>query len=346
MISTLTGSGSGPISGYIAHANLTTSSTVEGRSYLSIFTYRKNVLAPAMIANPTPDFSQRLSYLAFSNNANYLLASTGSGSGTNHLKIFSRSGNTFTSLSIPGLTSNQQYNSASISSSGEYFAAGPHVWHNNSGSLTKLTTTGVSNYAAISPDGSFLASYAYVNPNYVIVISKRSGSGNAATYATHQNIALTSSRNPRVLQFSKTGNYLAVGFNQAPLFSIYKYNSATDQWDALNQPPSGGTMPASEPSAVFWALDDSLVGVSTSSQSLIYERSGDSFIHRATIADSSGYLGGFHPSNNYFITGGGNIYRKITNSNWQFLTSINFFVSGSNPSTYAAFGSTFSPYIL
>lgn len=337
MLATRTGSGSGPISGYIAHANWTANSF--NRTYLSIFSYRKNVLSPAIIANPTPDFSAAIRYIQFSDNANYLLAATGSGPGTNYLKLFSRSGNTFTSLTIPGLTTGT-YNSATITPSGEYFTAGANVWNNNAGSLTKLTATGVGNFAAISPDGSFLASYGYVSQNYVIVISKRTGSGNAATYATHQNIVLTSSRSPFVFRFSNTGNYLAVAFNAAPFFSIYKYNSSTNQWDELNQPPSGGTMPSGTPSAVFWALDDSLVGASTSNQSLIYERSGDSFIHRATIADSYSYQGGFHPSNKYLITGGGNIYRKISISNWQFFKTVN-----ASSSTYPAFGSVFSPLI-
>ncbi len=192
----------------------------------------------------------------------------------------------------------------------------------------------------------FFAVNGYTSPNYGVQILKRTGTGNSATFANFQFLAVSNSAATSALRFSRSGTYLAVGNNAAPHLRIYKYDADTGTFVAINQPPSGGVQPNNTVAHLAWAYDDSFVAASISSSAFLYERSGDTFTHRATITNSYNNFGGFHPSGNFFITGGGNIYRKITASNWQFVSSVNLSPGSSGtPSTYPAYGSTFSPLI-
>jgi hypothetical protein len=343
MIATKTGSNAGPIAGFIAHANLNS-------PYIRLITYRKNLLTPAVLSNqPNLD----LGWLAtagfeFSNNANFLVAGAANNV-ANSLRVYSRSGTIFTALTVPNWTSSNVAYSVSITPSGEYISTTNRIYHNNAGSLTSLSRpSGLSaEKNALSPNGLFLATINTSSP-YGIQILKRSGSGNSASFANHQLISFGNgpfNRYP-AFQFSKSGDYLAASTIDATRLLIYKYNSSTDQFDALNQPPTGGIQPDATIEHIAWAFDDSFVAASTTSKAFLYERSGDSFTHRITITNSFNYSGGFHPSGNFFITGNGNIYRKITASNWQYMSSVNWNpTSPGVPSTYPAFGSTFSPLI-
>jgi hypothetical protein len=338
MLVTKTGSGAGPIAGFIAHANWSS-------PFIRLLTYRKNALVPALLSGqPSVNLGSLGSGgFEFSNNANFLVAGSANG-GSTSFRVYSRSGTTFTSISVPGWTSSDDANSVSITPSGEYISTSNKIYHNNSGSLTLLTGAAGGNNA-LSPDALFLAKPDLSSSNYGIRIMKRSGSGNSASFADHQFISLStsSSASPNAFRFSRSGTYLAAGNNLSPRLRIYKYNPGTDQFDPLSQPPSGSVQPDSQVTHITWAFDDSFVAASTATTAFLYERSADTFTHRATITNSYNTSGGFHPSGNFFITGGGNIYRKITASNWQFMSSVNF--SPGTPSTYPAYGSTFSPLI-
>jgi hypothetical protein len=344
MIATKTGSNAGPIAGFIAHGNWTPSP-----KYIRLLTYRKNLLFPVVLNNqPNEDInSEARGGFEFSDNADFLVAGS-SATGVNSFRVYSRSGITFTALTVPGWTSNDRSFSVSITPSGEYISTSNKIYHNNSGSLALLTGAAGA-YNALSPNGLFLAKNDIPTTTYGIQIMKRSGFGNSASFANHQFISLSTNSNasPQALRFSRNGEYLAVGNNLAPRLRIYKYNPGTDQFDPLNQPPSGGVQPTPEVLHIAWAFDDSFVSATAPNSSFLYERSGDSFTHRATITNSYNYGGGFHPSGNFFITGGGNIYRKITASNWQYMSSVNSFpTSPGTPSVFPSFGpSTFSPLI-
>lgn len=342
MISTLTGGGAGPVAGYLL-AGFATS------PFTRLFTYRKRGLAVARLSGqPATDVGTALGIRrgVFSSNANYLACADESGSANPAFRIYSRSGNTFTALSPSG-TLTGSHPCVSMSTDGTYIATSNKVYHNNAGSLTLLTATGVQSPNAISADGVWVATNSNTSGDFDIC--KRSGTGNTATYAIHETKTEPgASELLSAAAFSPDGAYLMVGTTGSPRARAYKYNSGGNTWDALsNQPPSGGTLPDASVTHVAWTDDSILVALSTSAKTFIYERSGDAFAHRATIT-GTGSNGGntcsFHPSGNFIAVGGAiadgaKIYKKNTVSSWALLTQPS---DGGNAN---GAGAAFSPYI-
>lgn len=235
-----------------------------------------------------------------------------------------------------------------MSTDGAYIATSNKIYHNNAGSLTLLTTTGVTARNAISADGVWVAARSGTDGDFDIC--KRSGTGSTATYGIHETkTELNVNEDLNAAAFSPDGAYLMVGTDISPRARAYKYNAGTDSWAALsNQPPSGGTLPDSSIEHVAWSDDSTLVALSTSAKTFIYERSGDTFTHRATITGVGGSDGGntcsFHPSGNYIAVGGtsldgAKIYKKNSVTSWTLLARP--VDSGTN----ATIGAAFSPYI-
>lgn len=345
MISTISGGGAGPVAGYIA-ARFSASSP-----YFRLFTYRKRGLVIARLAGqPATDIgtsnSGEVMRAAFSSGASYLAVAVATTFGNTGFRIYSRSGSTFTALSPSGTVTGAHV-CVSMSADGTYIATSSKVYHNNAGSLTLLTTTGVTARNAISPDGVWIAARSGTATDFDIC--KRSGSGSTATYAIHETkTGLNTGEDLNAASFSPDGAYLMVGTDVSPRARAYKYDAGGDTWNALsNQPPSGGTLPDATVEHVAWADDSTLVALSTSQKTFIYERSGDTFTHRATITGTSnnaGYTCSFHPSGNYIAVGGdvldgAKIYKKNSVTSWTLLTR------PSEAGTNATIGATFSPYI-
>jgi len=320
MISTLTGAGAGPVNGYLARG--------EGISIgLKLYSRRKNALAITAIAGPSLTTSD-LYKPAFSDNANYLVVPSGTVSSVG-LRIYQRSGSTFSALSIPGGSLNTTFSRVSISSSGEYFVANTRVYHNNAGSITFLETVS-ADILSISPSGEYLA--GFVSPGSPAVVSlqihKRSGSGNSATYPVHQTITLTGATyNVQAVAFSHDGTYIAAVFSLSSgrVTRVYKYNAGTDNYDDLSQPPSGGTQIDADTdiNGIAWSPDSSMLAVATTAKTFFYEKSSDTFTYRAALSGSGdGFAGSWHPSGNYYITGDGRLYRKVSPSSYTFLQQV------------------------
>jgi hypothetical protein len=248
-------------------------------------------------------------------------------------------------LSVPGTITGPNY-SASITTDGVYIATSKKIYHNNAGALTSLVVSsmtaaaagGLGDYTAINPTGVFVASDKLVTSGSTytrsLLIGKRSGFGNSATYGDHQTITISTGTNSsaeglRAAAFSPDETYLMIATSVSPYLRAYKYTSGTDTWAALsNQPPSGGTLPDAVPTdgAISWSSDSTMVAVATTAKTFIYERSGDTFTHRATLsASGDGYKGGFHPSGNHYVTGGARVYKKNSVSSWTLYSALNTF---------------------
>jgi hypothetical protein len=342
MISTLTGGGAGPIAGYLYVVPI-------DALRISMYSTRKNVLLPTVVTG-TPSSDTITWYYYFSGiaaSANHVVV-TGSNGNTN-LVVYSRSGNVLTSLNAPVLAGST-YELPYISTNGDYitvngsFGSGGLptgentnflIYHNNNGSFTRLARASGSQLqkAAMSHDGLFVATRGYNNSIYAVNFYKRIGSGNGASYSTlHQSLPTGSSMVTN-MSFSRDGTYLAAQMNGSPFLKIFKYNSSTDSWSDLNQPPTGGTLPSSYSNAPIpvWSYDGNELYVG--SNGFIYERSGDQFAYRGTVgADVSS----IHPSGKYVAAfSGGTIYRRNSISSWSsFLTIPNVYRTGA-----------FSPYI-
>jgi WD40 repeat protein len=314
MIETLTGSGAGPIAGYIAF----------GRSdprYINVYGYRKNFLLPSLLGSQPTDATQDIYSVAFSGNADALAVSSGNTSAG--LRFFTRSGSTFTSQSVPSNISTNT-GSAAISSDGNYVAAAGgstgRIWHNASGTLTNLTSVGSftssTEVCAVSSDGSYVAFLAGSSPTF-LRIKERSGSGNSATYADMTLASQPSSGTGALanggLAFSPDDVYLAVSPATQANQAIYKFNSGTSVYEKLASPFSGA-LPDNLVYGCSFSAQGDFLAISTDSKTFFYERSGDTFTSVANIA--SGRIGNFHPSGNWYITGVGAIYKKNSASSW------------------------------
>lgn len=325
MISTLTGAGAGPVAGYVAASS--------SSNQLWMFSRRKS--ANNFLRTSAPSLSgAAISDAGFSDNANYLVVASDQISSIG-ARFYERSGSTFSEIAIPSGSLANNYKTTDISADGSYFliasrlnqGVAARAYHNNAGSLTFLwTPTSAEKWAhSMSPNGTFVA-----GGSPTLYIYKRSGSGSSATFALHQTISSISNNQIQACRFSKDGTYLAVTYLKSPFVRIYKYNSSTDQFDVIsNQPSTGGALPSGSAHYISWSFDNSLLAIADGSETLIYERSGDTFTHRVTFDSISrshnGYIGSFHPNGNYYITGGGNVYRKVTASSWTFVQGLGSF---------------------
>jgi WD40 repeat protein len=321
MISTLTGNSAGPIAGYIA-----TGRTDARR--LNVFATRKNALAPSAIASQPTDSNSRVLRVAFE--STYLVAATEDAAG---LKFFSRSGSTFTAQSVPNNIACDDGDCA-ISADGLYIVSagkvlsggGARIYHNNSGTLTRLTSVGTieneTKACAASSDGKYIALMTSDSPTF-LRIKERSNSGVSATYAdmvlASQPSSGAGNNSIAGLAFSPNDTYLAVATTTAADMTVYKFNSGTSVYEKLASPWSGTTPTNSLNGCAFDPAGD-ILAIATGTQTFIYSRSSDTFTYETTLG--AGGRGGFHPSGNYYITGAGTIYRKNSASSWTQLTSV------------------------
>jgi hypothetical protein len=339
MISTLTSSSAGPVAGYIATGK-------SSSRYINVFSYRSRILAPTFLPARPNDSTSVVYRLAWNEYGNFLVVATADKEG---VKFFSRSGSAFTASSVPS-NINCASGDAAISTDGSYVAAVSgeasnnnfigRIWHNNAGTLTNLTTVGSftfnSRSCAVSSDGAYVAFLGQSSPTF-LRIKIRAGSGNSATYS---DMAIASqpssggSTNPTLsgLAFSPDDTYLAVSPANQAHQTIYKFNSGTSLYEQLASPFVGALPDASVRGCTFSAQGDFLA-IATSSKTFFYERSGDTFTNVANV--TSGQRGGFHPSGNFYITGSGQIYRKINATTW----------TAQGTALTAGSAAAFSPYI-
>lgn len=338
MISTRTGSGAGPISGYIA----------QGRRlsrFLNLYSYRKNTLLPSLLGTQPTDASDDVQSVRWSNGGTFLVLSTFVG-----LRAFSRTGAAFTSLTIPS-NFNTTGGDAAISADGSYIASvginSPYarIWFNNAGTLSALTNIGtvdtVTRAVALTSDGSHAAFLVGASPTF-LRIKARSGSGNSAVYAD-----MTLASQPASgasgssfiggLAFSPDNNYLAVCPATATNQTIYKWDAATSTYQKLAA-PFVGALPDNAVYGCAWSADGNSLAIATYAKTFFYERSGDAFTSVFNV--TGGYRGNFHPSGNFYVCGSGQIYRKASASSWTLTTTI------FQTTTSYNYATAFSPYIL
>lgn len=250
------------------------------------------------------------------------------------------------------ITAINQYGHAAISADGEYVAyatglttAGSlgRIYHNSAGTLTNLTSIGDitsnSRACAVSSDGTYVAFLGGTSPTF-LRIKVRSGSGATATYsdmtlASQPTSGTSAGTTLAGLAFSPDDVYLCVSPVEEADQTVYKFNSGTSVYEKLASPFSG-TAPDDFVYGCAFDPAGSVLAIATLSKTFFYIRTGDAFAHAATISVSGdGERGGFHPSGNFYITGGGRIYRKgATAASWTFVTSVT-----------AGDCSAFSPYV-
>ena len=238
------------------------------------------------------------------------------------------------------ITTSGQDGDAAISADGQYLAyatgltaAGSlgRIYHNNAGTLTNLTSIGDitsnSRACAVSSDGTYVAFLGQTSPTF-LRIKVRSGSGATATYsnmtlASQPSSGASSGSSLAGLAFSPDDVYLAVSPTNQADQTVYKFNSSTSVYEKLDSPFSG-TAPDSSVFGCTFDPSGAVLAIASSVKTFFYNRTGDAFAHAATISDTGdGDRGGFHPSGNFYITGGGRIYRKgATAASWTFVTSV------------------------
>jgi len=312
MISTLTGSSAGPITGYVATGK-------SSSRYLNVSSSRKNALAISLLGVQPTDSGSIIYAVAFS--ADYLAAASSDAAG---LKFYSRSGSTFTAESVPS-NIDCGYGDCSISADGLYVAAasstaGGDVWHNASGTLTNLsigTTESNSRACAVSSDGQYVALLSGPFGSF-LRIKKRSGSGSTATYAdmtlaSQPTSGTTLGTSLAGLAFSQDNTYLAVSPSDPADQTVYKLNTGTGIYEKLASPFSGTAPDGSVKGCRFSAQGD-MLAICTSGKTFMYSRSADTFTYEATL--TGGDRGNFHPSGNYYIDGSGKIFKKNSASSW------------------------------
>lgn len=318
MISTLTGSSAGPISGYVATGKAAS-------RHLNVSSRRTNALAIAPLGVQPTDSSSDIFAVSWS--AGYLAAASSDAAG---LKFYSRSGSTFTAESVPS-NIDCGYGDCSISADGLYVAAssstaGGDVWHNGSGTLTNLsigTTESNSRACAISSNGQYAAFLSGTSGSF-LRIKERSGSGSTATYAdmtlaSQPTSGSTSGTSLAGLAFSPDDTYLAVCPNNQLNQTVYKLNTGTGIYEKLASPFSGTAPDASVRGCSFSAQGD-MLAICTLSNTFMYSRSSDTFTYEATL--SGGDRGGFHPTGSYYICGDGKIFKKNSASSWTNILTI------------------------
>jgi hypothetical protein len=318
MIETLTGSGVGPIAGYIAFGRVLD-------RYINAYSYRKNFLLPTILGSQPTNTASRVHAVAWGPSANTLACASNDAAG---VKVFTRSGSTFTAASVPS-NINSTTGDCSISSDGNYLAAvgsssgsnTGRIWHNASGTLTNLTSVGSftdnSTACAVSSNGSYAAFLGGTSPTF-LRIKVRSGSGNSATYSDMTLASQPTSGSvpgslPAGLAFSPDDTYLAVCPTTETDQTVYKFNTGTTVYEKLASPFSGALPDDSVVGCAFSAQGDFLA-IATTAKTFFYERSSDTFTSVANV--TGGYRGNFHPTGNWYITGSGQIYKKNSASSW------------------------------
>jgi Tol biopolymer transport system component len=230
-----------------------------------------------------------------------------------------------------------------ISSNGEFIAfrswegVNPEnrVFHNNNGTLTNLNigTSVAIGSCAVSSTGQYVA---FLNSSGTLLqIKIRSGSGNSSTFSTDMVLASQPASGGGTnsgLAFSPDDTYLAVSPANRVHQTIYKFNSGTSLYEQLASPFVGALPDNSVDGCAFSAQGDFLA-IATSSKTFFYERSGDTFTSVANV--TGGRRGGFHPSGNFYITGSGQIYRKVNATTW----------TAQGTAITAGNAAAFSPYI-
>jgi len=347
MIYTKTGSGAGPIDGFIALGRI-----VARR--INIYRRRRNILLPALIATQPTDSSSQADAVDWSGDSSLVVASGDFAAG---VKFFTRSGETFTARSVPSNITISG-GDCSISSDGAYLAAcsdaDGRIWHNNAGTLTRLTSVGSfttgSKACAVSSDGKYAAFLGGQSPTF-LRIKEKSGTGNSASYADMTLASQPASgagggTNLAGLAFSPDDTYLAVCPSNQNNQTIYKLNTGTGIYEQLASPFSGALPDDSVRGCAFSAQGDFLA-IATGNKTFFYERTADTFTNVATAAifipstglfsSDAGRRGGFHPSGNFYITGRGQIFRKNSASSWSA-------VGSALQSSGAC--AAFSPYII
>jgi hypothetical protein len=337
MISTLTSSSAGPVSGYIATGG-------SSSRHINVFSYRSRILAPTFLPAQPTDSTNGVWGLAWNEYGNFLVVATADSQG---VKFFSRSGSAFTASSVPS-NINCQYGDAAISTNGSYVAAiasfsgsnNGRIWHNNAGTLTNLTTVGSftsnSRSCAVSSNGSYVAFLGSTSPTF-LRIKVRAGSGNSATYsdmaiASQPSSGGSAGTTLSGLAFSPDDTYLAVSPTTQSHQTVYKFNSGTSLYEQLASPFVGALPDNSVFGCAFSAQGDFLA-IATFSKTFFYLRSGDTFTRVANV--TGGGRGGFHPSGNFYITGSGQIYRKVNATTW----------TAQGTAITAGNAAAFSPYI-
>jgi WD40 repeat protein len=319
MISTLTSSGAGPISCYIA----------TGGGSFSVFSSRTRTIAASRITGTAISEVYRVAW----GGNRWLGVAEGEdkGSGSNNLRVFDRSGSTFTSVSVPS-NFDQERGDCGLSSDGAYIAASStsspygRIWYNNNGTLTALTSVGSfstnTRACAVSSDGKYVA---FLGNSTFLRIKERTGSGTTATYAdmtlaSQPTSGASSGTTLAGLAFSPNDVYLAVAPSNEDNACIYKFNSGTSVYEKLASPFSG-SLPAAALRGCAFDPAGEILALATSGTTVFYERSSDTFTNVATISNG-GNRGNFHPTGNYYITGNGRIYKKNSASSWTELTQI------------------------
>jgi len=337
MIYTKTGSGAGPIEGLIAF----------GRSssrYINLYSVRQLILAPSLLPSQPTDFVREATDVAWSGSAEYLVCAVKSGLGEGGaFRFFTRSGLSLSGQTVPNTFNSFTGGRCAISADGSYAAATsfgidvPRIWHNSSGTLTRLTSVGTfsssTRACAVSSNGSYAAFFS--SQDTLLRIKVRSGSGDTATYSDMSLASQPASgASGGDLAFSPDDVYLAVAPNNQNNQTVYKFNAGTSVYEQLAGPFVGSLPDAGVVACIFSAQGD-LLALATGSKTFFYERAGDTFTNVANV--SGGERGGFHPSGNFYITGSGQIYRKNSASSWSAVGS----ALQSN-----GVCSAFSPYII
>jgi WD40 repeat protein len=331
MLTTKTGAGAGPINTLLAIGR--------GRSrFLNLASCRKKVTAPALLGVQPSDVSDDVWSIAWSGDANYLVAQYNLGT-----RFLKRTGYTFSGSDAQSDPAG--VGACALSTDGAFVATQTRtspfarIWHNNAGTLTTLSigTVAAGNSVALTSDGSYAAFYREDAP--FLQIKKRSGNGNAATFAdivvSTQPALGTTSQSGQVA-FSSDNQFIAV-LNRSGGFAFYKFNSSTGLYDSHAVTISGSS--PSEGHGLAWSADGTWLAAASSSGTILYKFDGATLTAQASL--SGGYAGSFHPLGTQYITGSGLIYKKSTDTVWPLALNL-----GSSPySLSSAYASAFSPLI-
>jgi len=320
MIYTKIGAAAGPIDGYMAVGKSTA-------RRLSVLSYNANVINGRLLTSQPTDPDYTVWQCAWG--GNYLVVGDGGGlSNQGEVAVYERSGVSFTKLTVPS-TFRVQYGDVATSSDGEWIAGcgsgSAGIWHNNSGTLTALSSVGSfstnTRGCAVSSDGQYIA---FLSASPFLRIKVRSGSGSTATYsdmtlASQPASGALAGTSLVGLAFSPDDAYLAVcPVNQANI-TVYKFNSSTSVYEQLAS-PFVGTLPSSSPDGCCFDSSGTLLAVQQSGNTLIYERSSDTFTHQATL--TNGGRGSFNPNGLFYVTGNGRVYRRTGSSAWTLVETL------------------------
>ena len=324
MISTRTGSGAGPIAGCIAQGR-----TLAPR--LQLYAYRKQALSLAARGS-LGGHNNRVESVRWSADGSYVVSSA-----RGEIVVYQRTGANFSPVVIPANLSPASYSGdCAISADGSTIAAcgvRGSIWGNNAGTFSVLgdgdELAPATRAVALTSNGSHAAFLGADAP--YLRIWARSGSGggyNAIPLASQPEFGATSVFVTQSgLAFSPDNTYLAVVPYIIGAQKIYKWSLA-GTYEQLAA--SFDSLDACEGCA--WSPDGAWLALASSAQTYFSSRNGDVFTAGSVV--TGGYRGNFHPSNNYYVCGTGQVYRKTSNA-WVLSTQIDI-------SAYSA-AAAFSP---